>query len=603
MVFPSLETLDISYNKLSGLAINAAWLPRDLEVLNVSGNDIDNFKIIVSEKFSTQMSLKELDARHNQISTLPIIEIPKSATTGLISFYFGDNPFNCDCKVLWLHNLITLQNSNTETYVIRNSETLSCQSLYRHEPGLMRDMKPENFLCEYNKSCPELCKCYQNDHVNIVDCKNNNITAISNEISTDSKVLDLSGNSISVLEPNNFDGLSQLEELLINSNQISEVNTGTFRNLSDLRKLDLAQNQLSALQMDMFEGLVGLETLDLRFNQINRVEKGSFQAMKSLKYLNIRGNQLKTISNTEFTSFAQIQSLKLSQNPWPCECAFVEIMKRFMNQNAKRIDDFDDIACEYYDREKNKHMKHFLFDVHKPEFCMNDAAVVKILDNTPVISISVVLSVIIVALIIVIVIFKHRKFLKIWCFVKFRRKFHCDNENDEANRPYDAFISYSSKDVDIVAREIVPHLEEPRNGREGYKLCVRDRDFPAGAGIAETINEAVNKSKRVLVIVSDNYLKSEWCQYEFQKANHQLVQERKNRIIIILLEEVNPDLIYKEIGLYLRTRTYVKYDDPWLWPKVEYDMPDTKAIINPGNQNHEDDRVEFIPLDVMAENV
>ena len=353
----------------------------------------------------------------------------------------------------------------------------------------------------------------------------------------------------------------------------------------------------------MFEGLVRLETLDIRFNQIRKIEKGTFQARKSLSYLDIRGNQLKTISAIEFESFTQIQSLKLSRNPWSCECGFMEIMKRFMNLNAKRIDDLDDITCNYYDKEKNMKLEHFLYDVHKPKFCVDDEVIYKVLDQPLITSISVVLAIIIIGLIIFVVVFKNRKFLKLWCFMKFRVRFGCANEINDVNRPYDAFVSYCGKDGRVIAQEIVPCLEEPKNGRQGYKLYVSDRDFPAGGSIAETIIHAVKISKRVLVIVSDNYHKSEWCQYEFRQAHYQLIKERSNRIIMILLEELNQDLIYEEIGHYLKTRTYVKYEDPLVWPKVEYAMPETKAIENNRNRNQEDDRVEFIPLEVMSGNI
>ena len=603
LAFPSLKTLDISNNKIADRKIDIVWLPEQLEILNISGNAMDRLKIIISDAFGKTSSLKQLDASHNQISNLSIVELPHSTATGLISFHIGYNPFHCDCNMLWLRNLITLQNGITETYVIKDYDSLYCHSLYRHEPRFMTDINPENFLCEYNTSCPETCTCYQNENsanVNIVDCKNNNITVVSSEMPKDCTVLDLSGNSVSSLEPVNFDEMPQLKELLINQSQVSEIDKGSFRNLSELKKLDLAENQLTVLAMDMFEGLVRLETLDIRFNLIRKIEEGTFQAMKSLSFLDIRGNQLKTISAIEFESFTPIQSLKLSRNPWSCECGFVEIMKRFMNLNAKRIDDFDDITCSYYDREKNMQIEHFLYDVHKPKFCVNDEVIYKVLDQPLIISISVVLAIIIIGLIIFVVVFKNRKFLKLWCFMKFRVRFGYANEINDVNRPYDAFVSYCSKDGRVIAQEIVPRLEEPKNGRQGYKLYVSDRDFPAGGSIAETIIHAVKISKRVLVIVSDNYLKSEWCQYEFRQAHYQLIKERSNRIIMILLEELNQDLIYEEIGHYLKTRTYVKYEDPLVWPKVEYAMPETKAIENNRNQNREDDRVEFIPLEVMS---
>ena len=134
-------------------------------------------------------------------------------------------------------------------------------------------------------------------------------------------------------------------------------------------------------------------------------------------------------------------------------------------------------------------------------------------------------------------------------------------------------MSYSSDDEQFVIRELVPHLEENQNRRPGYRLCVHYRDFAVGASIAESIISAVKHSKRVIIILSENFLQSEWCQFEFQKAYHQLLEEKRNRIIMILLHDINDQMLDNQLGDYLKTRTYVKYGDPWLWAKVEYAMP------------------------------
>ena len=432
--------------------------------------------------------------------------------------------------------------------------------------------------------------------------------------------LDLSQNRISFVDRDAFNGLIGLLLLTLTSNQIRTIPNGTFSSLRQLKYLDLAKNQITAVETDIFEGLERLETLDLRFNRIEIINRESFQALKNLKYLDLRNNPLsfKSLSVHIFIATAKVFTVKIWQNPWLCDCETLENMKRFMYQNATYVNYFSNLTCEYHDSSSNQSMRYKVSEVYMPNICQNDsgAIVYKVLHNNSnmgsdtvgktkeiyrtkaVTAVIVILSVIVIGLIIFCVLFRYRKFLKILCFIKFGWKLHRYNKNDDANRPYDAFIAYNSKDVDIVSRDLVPRLEEPRNGRQGYKLCLHHRDFPVGACIAETIIDSVNKSKRVIMLLSNNFLKSEWCQYEFQKAHYQLLKERKNRIIMILLEEINPELLDKEMGLYLKTRTYVTYDDPWLWPKVEYAMPETRPIneINL-NENAADDGIEFIQLE------
>ena len=77
----------------------------------------------------------------------------------------------------------------------------------------------------------------------------------------------------------------------------------------------------------------------------------------------------------------------------------------------------------------------------------------------------------------------------------------------------------------------------------------------------------------MIIVLSDNFLNSEWCQYEFQTVHHQLLEERKNRIIMVLLHNINLYMEDNQLKNYLKTRTYLKYGDPWFWAKLEYAMP------------------------------
>ena len=413
--------------------------------------------------------------------------------------------------------------------------------------------------------------------------------------------LDLSNNNISYIEKGAFEGLTRLRYLNLTSNRIGTIQD-TFTSLVQLRELNVSNNQIKAVEKDMFEGLGRLETLDMRLNKIESINSETFKTLKMLKYLDIRNNQLtiKSLSVHIFIASTKIFTVKISQT-WLCDCESLESIKRFMYENMTYIDYFNNLSCEYIDSSKNQSMNYKVSDVYMPNICQNNSGSVvkvvhKILQNRTyivndtigetkeiykteaVLVVIVILSVVLFGFLTFGVIFKCRKFLKIWCFIKFGWKFHRNDDNDDADRPYDAFVSYNSNDVHIVVRELLPRLEEPKNGRQGYKLCIHHRDFPLGGVIAESIIDAVNKSKRVIMLLSNNFLRSEWCQYEFQKAHYQLLKERKNRIIMILLEEINHELLYKEMGLYLKTRTYVTYDDPWLWPKIEYAMPETRPI-------------------------
>ena len=69
-------------------------------------------------------------------------------------------------------------------------------------------------------------------------------------------------------------------------------------------------------------------------------------------------------------------------------------------------------------------------------------------------------------------------------------------------------------------QELAPRLE---NGYKPFRLCLHYRDFPVGASIAETIVRSVESSRRTIILVSNNFLASEWCKFEFQTAHQQVM--------------------------------------------------------------------------------
>jgi len=81
---------------------------------------------------------------------------------------------------------------------------------------------------------------------------------------------------------------------------------------------------------------------------------------------------------------------------------------------------------------------------------------------------------------------------------------------------YDAFVIYSSQDEDWVRNELVKNLEE---GVPPFQLCLHYRDFIPGVAIAANIiQEGFYKSRKVIVVVSQHFIQSRWCIFEYEIA-------------------------------------------------------------------------------------
>jgi hypothetical protein len=74
---------------------------------------------------------------------------------------------------------------------------------------------------------------------------------------------------------------------------------------------------------------------------------------------------------------------------------------------------------------------------------------------------------------------------------------------------YDAFISYSSLDSTWVRNSLLPMLES-----RGFKIIIDFRDFVGGAFSIEEMERAVLESKRVIIVMTPDYMRSSWSKLE-----------------------------------------------------------------------------------------
>ena len=74
---------------------------------------------------------------------------------------------------------------------------------------------------------------------------------------------------------------------------------------------------------------------------------------------------------------------------------------------------------------------------------------------------------------------------------------------------FDVFISYSHQDQKWVREWLVPYLQQAM-----LKVCVDYESFRPGMPIVQAIEQAVQNSRKTLLVISPDYLKSEWGEFE-----------------------------------------------------------------------------------------
>ncbi len=104
--------------------------------------------------------------------------------------------------------------------------------------------------------------------------------------------------------------------------------------------------------------------------------------------------------------------------------------------------------------------------------------------------------------------------------------------NKESDNPKrDIFISYSHKDIEWVNEFLLPMIES-------WQLAyASDADFLPGPPLPSTIHEFITTSKHVIFVCTKNFIDSDWCKGELEKASAQDPGSINIKAIAVILDE------------------------------------------------------------------
>ncbi len=115
---------------------------------------------------------------------------------------------------------------------------------------------------------------------------------------------------------------------------------------------------------------------------------------------------------------------------------------------------------------------------------------------------------------------------------------------------YDVFISYSHRNKEWVRGELLPRLEAA-----GLKVCIDFRDFRPGAPSVTEMERAAETSRKTLLILTPEYLASDWTAFENIMLQMLDPVNRTLRVIPVRLSEV-------ELPPRIGAMTYIDFADP-----------------------------------------
>lgn len=136
-------------------------------------------------------------------------------------------------------------------------------------------------FCNFAKAvCPEKCVCKKINE-NEKDTESKKITDRDKFLKV--KCSNVKLNSLKELDfEEDFENVMHLD---LSKNSISYIDQNEFVNYTNLRRLDLSSNALKQIDQNMFGEIPSMERLKLTSNLIVHIFQGSFENMKNLKQL------------------------------------------------------------------------------------------------------------------------------------------------------------------------------------------------------------------------------------------------------------------------------------------------------------------------------
>ncbi|CAC5400566.1 unnamed protein product [Mytilus coruscus] len=367
-----------------------------------------------------------------------------------------------------------------------------------------------------------------------------------------------------------FQTIPNLTELDLSQNYMNDyaIVQELFSSTRNIQKLTLISSDISAIPEEILQKMPNIKSLNLQGNEIELWDKSLFENLPSMRELYLGGNNIHVINETSFPAnlLKSLEVLELSGNQYRCTCEikwFLDTI-RSTNLSTKMQKKWPSRYICYYP----EHLRFTRLADYFPTIAeCNSLNIVYLIIITA-------CSSVLILLFFVIMTFKCQINFKnaLYLFrLKQRIKHGYFSLESSDDFEYDAFVVYCDADRLWVHGVLLKQLEHCN-----LNICVHLRDFDAGDTIINNIGNYMAKSWKIIVVLSNNFAKSEWCQWEID-----LVQERRRRqgkevLILVMYQQIDSKHMITPLKALLDTTPYLSYKEGFgeylFWTAVVKDI-------------------------------
>ena len=346
------------------------------------------------------------------------------------------------------------------------------------------------------------------------------------------EVIDLSNNNLRCFVANFFNKTEtrcnwhSLKFFYLKNNQLGNIEgnicnddknnvLGFLKPLNNLRVLDISNNKLMFNErLADIQGLTQLHELDLSSNGFSNFPLNLVNMTRLVK-LNLANNNFQCLSKATIRRLDHHQKLNdfttgfeidLSGNQFSCRCDCIHFLQ-WLKRTSVSFVNIRSYQCVFPDGEMvNLNRLSYVITKLEPQCYGTQWFVISV----------AVLGV--TYLVIFGFCLMYRLRCDIWFFymkIKLKRQ-KLRTLLNQHKYNFSAFVSCEHRDAKyFVKRRLLPILETDETK---LKFCVAQRDFIVGATIIDNIIRAMNRSRKIIFVISEYFLMSNWCKEEIRIA-------------------------------------------------------------------------------------
>ncbi|XP_069137601.1 toll-like receptor Tollo [Argopecten irradians] len=306
-----------------------------------------------------------------------------------------------------------------------------------------------------------------------------------------------------------------------------------------------------------------LELIDLSHNRITDVDFAYAPRKGRRLLVNLSNNHLTILHKPSIQNLRSFYPgiVDLRGNQWVCNCSQQDFVQFLQEEEGAIVDHYVYLGEAKCSRPVSM-LGQYVKDAK--DLCSDKKQISQLI-------LYICLPLLILCFFVLIILVRFRREIRVLVYTRFTSVNSCvflpvPTSSKDIEKDFDAFVSYSSHDETWVF-DLCKRLEESAHG---FRLCLHHKHFVPGACISDNIIDSVERSRHTIMVLSPNFLKSEWCILEFRKAFHQSLMENERHLVVVMLEGFDESWLQSDMKHFLKTYTYLKASDFFFMDKLVY---------------------------------